>query len=123
MQNIFDAMAAQVFLTTVQVMGYDATWSPSQFPVQVLTARVHFNDAVDFDTERTDNERVDPGSPRIKIEYFRDKWPGLYEAANGGIPEIVKIVCPDDVERTFDVLRVNKILDGQTYEAELKVIS
>jgi len=126
MPNIFDGLAALVHRTTVQTMGYDATWSPFQFPLEIYAARVHFNDTVDFDTERTDNERVDPGMARIKIEYFRtDLWhqPGkeLYASANGGFPEIVNIMCPDGVPRSFDVLRVNKILDGQTFEAELKL--
>lgn len=110
--NIFDNLRDGAFDVTLKVMGYDASWMPSDESVtEPYTARVHFKDP----NEKEELRGVDFAPLNPFMEYRYPSFPGLYEAVrahNGG-----EVVIIDG--SSYDVLTVERSADGKTYKAQV----
>lgn len=115
MSNIFDSLRDSAFDVTTNVMGYDASWTPSATPdADPITARVHFKDS----NMKEALGGVDYMPLNPFIEYRYPFLPGLYEAvraANGG-----EVIVIDGV--SYDISTVDRLADGKTYKAVLNPI-
>lgn len=109
----FEALSRAVFSTTVNVMGYAATWVPTTGG-PALTATVHFKNP----TEVTQVLGFDYAPEAWQMEYFEDDLPGLKNLADlRASTEIVTIG-----EHDWYVVAVDKKHDGRTYLATLKPV-
>lgn len=107
----FDALSRTVFNTTVNVMGYTATWTPAGGG-ETYTAKVHFNNP----TEMVQRVGIEYNPDAWQMEYYLDDFPGLKDLADGrGSLEVVTVA-----DQEWYVKTVIKKYDGKTYIAELK---
>lgn len=125
MANAFDSMESNLFRTTTNVFGYDASWIPSgSTDGAPLTAVVHLKDPNKLG-DKYEHERVDFKVKQPVMEYFEPAFPGLMESVEttgGGAQEIVSINVSTNstpVLKQFYVTEVTKIWDGKTYLAIL----
>ena len=110
----FDALSRNVFTTTVDIMGYVATWTPSGGGDSYV-AKVHFNNP----TEAVQRVGIEYNPTAWQMEYYIGDFPGLKALADGrGSLEVVNVAGYDWYVKT-----VVKKHDGKTYIAELKPVS
>lgn len=114
MSNPFDGFIQKVFDITTNVMGYDATWTPSEEGSEQLTGRVHYREP--------NHEEMMNGvqfTPFIFVmEYKKGVFDGLQDSVRRGGVESVTINGA-----THYVRSIKKTADGQTFEAQLEKIS
>lgn len=116
MSNPFDGYIQKMFDVTTNVMGYDASWTPSSVEdAQVMVGRVHYR-------EPNEKEMLANGvqyMPFVFImEYKVGVFPGLQEDVRMGRSEIVTVNGVQHYVRS-----VVKTVDGQTFEAQLERIN
>lgn len=110
--NVFDTLQSNVFNTVTNVMGYDASWTPSVGGA-AQSAKVLFNGP--SEKEKLFSADYDP--EKLTMEYKEGDFPELQEAAgDGSLNEIVTISGHGE----FYVRKVTKKFDGKTYEAMLE---
>lgn len=108
--NPFDGYMKKAFDVTLNVMGSDASWTPSAGG-ETLTARVHFREPNGEDT--LNGATYAPFT--FVMEYRIDFFPGLIDRVRSGYAERVVINGT-----TYHVHSVVKIQDGQTFQAALE---
>lgn len=106
MENIFDSLKSSVFDTIANTMGYAASW-------RTHTARVLFKDL----TEDEKLGGVEYSPNKYRIEYKQGKFPGLKEAMDVGARGEAMTIKG----REFLVIKVDAIVDGDCFLAELKL--
>lgn len=114
MSTPFDGLMQTAFDVTTNVMGYDATWTPSAEGSLEQVGRVHYREP--------NHEEMMNGvqySPFIFVmEYKIGVFDGLQESVRSGSIEQVL------VNNSLHYVRsVRKISDGRTFEAQLEKIS
>lgn len=114
MSNPFDGYMQKIFDVTTNVMGYDATWTPSTEGSETQTGRVHYREP--------NHEEIMNGvqyTPFVfVIEYKLGVFDGLQDSVRRGVIEQVTVNGA-----THYVRSVRKTADGQTFEAQLEKIS
>jgi hypothetical protein len=114
MPNPFDGYLQNAFDVTTNVMGYDAIWTPSLGGEQ-QTARAHYREPNEKDMIANGVQYL----PFVFImEYKVGVFVGLQESVRNGNTEIVVINGASHYVRS-----VAKIVDGQTFEAQLEKIT
>lgn len=92
MGSIFDGLKNNAFDITTNIIGYDASWTPTVEedvePLPTLSAKVHFRKPDEKDVMR-DGVEYAPSS--YFMEYRVPFFPGLYESVRFGGTEIVTV--------------------------------
>lgn len=114
MKNAFDRLKEQAFGVTSRLMGYHASWSPSEGgPTQ--TARINFMGPTEI-IKVLDMEY----NPRnFGMEYMVGTFSGLLEAANSNQNEEFVTITKDGIETEYFVQIVRLKQDGDECLATL----
>lgn len=112
MENPFDAAQKAAFNTVVNLMGYDAVWTPFASPSIPVNARVGKR-------EPTEKEVLEMSIENSRKMYFMEYqdgfFTGLFESVANGNDETVEI----DLE-TYYIQKITAVYDGLTYRALLQ---
>lgn len=113
--NQFDSLSSKVFDVCSNVMGYDASWTPSTGG-STLSARVLFGEPTMDDKlgEYGDNYTL----RTFFMEYYLGSFTSLFEVVQKDYEEVVLITI-DDIQRTFYVVNEECKYDGRTYRVRL----
>lgn len=115
MTNLFDRLKVQAFGITSRLMGYPATWSPSEGgPVQ--TCQINFKGP----TEILEILDMEYNPNHFAMEYMVGMFPGLKESSDANGTEVVAIT-KDGVVTEYYVRIVRLIVDGDKYLATLEL--
>lgn len=115
--NHFDSLKEMAFNTVTSLMGYTATWNPSEGGDQ-RTGTVTLMGPTEIlkilDYEYSPN--------RYAMEYLEGNFPGLKEAADQKLEEsiFIKVEVDPDVIEEYYLRRVTQIVDGDNYLAVLE---
>lgn len=112
MGNLFDSLRDSTFDVTLATFGYDASWTTSADDEITHTARVHFKDP--NGESKLSGVEYAPLSPFM--EYRFPSMPGLYESVRLGNGEAVTIDGTN-----YNVVSVERMVDGKTYKAYLEL--
>lgn len=111
MSTPFDGYIQNAFDLTTNIMGYDAVWNPANGSAQ-QTGRVHYREPNEKDMIASGVQYM----PFVFImEYKTGVFSGLQESVRSGYTEIVVVNGASHYVRS-----VNRIVDGQTFEAQLE---
>jgi len=111
---MFDKMAAKVFNTTTNVMGYKAKWEPVGAP-EPISANVHLSDP----TRNGEIGNINYRPENMLMEYKIGDFPGLKEKIDNNGSELFTVTI-DGEEVQYDALNVSKKWDGRTLIAEMQ---
>jgi len=106
---IFDRLKNNMFDITLNVMGYDASWTNSQ-TAEILTAKVHFK----YPTPPEDLAGVEYFPQEPYMEFKQGDFEGLKELVDDNSTETVIIDG-----RSYYVRSVDRKYDGDTLTAVL----
>lgn len=121
MPNEFDDLETSLHNDVAETFGYSASWFPaSGGPVQVITALFQDPDSRGGTTETQylNYEDVQP-----VMEYYEGQFPGLFESVQKtNQVERIEVTRKGTVFQ-YQVTRVRKVIDGDTYVANLVFIT
>lgn len=113
--NAFDAYQDATFDVVLNIMGYDASWTPSAGGA-AQTCKVLFKNPTEPQAYQPVGHDLPEYNPyQWTMEYRRGEFTGLKEATDSGAQEQVVIDG-----KTFYVVAVYSKFDGNTYYARLE---
>lgn len=113
--NIFDNLQDNLTGAIKSTFGYPAVWNPTGGgPAQNATVLYK------GPTEKEKLANVDYDTDRVTMEYDQSEFVGMYDSVKSGKREPITITISGQ-EIEFVALGIQKMFDGKTFEARLKI--